>query len=357
MLAGLEARGFRNLADLDLDLGAGSHLILGPNGAGKSSVLEAIYYLATSRSFRARQIADCVRHGADGFRIIGEVEGESRQKLTAGFAEGKKFRFVNDKATSLIDHLAVLPVVSWATGDTEILTGSPQFRRRLLDRGILGLKPTSLEALERFRRALLQKREILQRGDGAFGEELPPWNGVLAGAISELAELRNHFFLRLKARLKEVLGDLDLPLPEVDLTYRPSPSSALDGAEEIFRSLERLAEREIRRGAPLVGCQRDEIEIRWGGRDIRSVASAGERKALGLALLVAHARVLSEGGREPLILLDDADAELATAALAAIWKTFSPARQLLTTSSRPQAWLAISVDRVWQVEKGVVRAL
>jgi DNA replication and repair protein RecF len=356
-LVRLEARDFRNLADLDLALSSGSHLFLGPNGAGKSSILEAVYYLATSRSFRARQIADCVHHGSAGFSLVGEVEGESRQRLVAGFAEGKKFRSVNGKATSLADHLAVLPVVSWATGDAEILTGSPQLRRRLLDRGIIGLRPTSLEALERFRRALLQKREILQRSDGPVGEELPSWNGVLAGAISELAELRNQFFFLLRDQLAQVLGDLGLPLPPIEINYRPSPSSALQGAEEIFRSLSRLADREIRRGGPLVGSQRDEIEISWGGRDLRSVASAGERKVLGLAILAAHAGVLNEAGRMPLVLIDDADAELATATLGAIWKTFAFAPQILTTSSRPQAWLTVPVDRVWGVEKGTVSAL
>lgn len=357
MLVRLEARSFRNLADLDLNLSPGSHLFLGPNGAGKSSILEAIYYLATSRSFRARQIADCVHHGGAGFSLVGEVEGESRQRLTAGFSEGKKFRSVNGKVTSLADHLAVLPVVSWATGDAEILTGSPQFRRRLLDRGILGLRPTSLEALERFRRALLQKREILQRSAGPVGEELPSWNGVLAGAISDLAELRNQFFLRLRDQLTGVLRDLDLPLPPIEINYRPSPSSALQGAEEIFRSLSRLADRELRRGGPLVGAQRDEIEISWGGREIRSVASAGERKVLGLAILAAHARVLNEAGRAPLVLIDDADAELATATLGAVWKTFAFAPQILTTSSRPQAWLTVTTDRVWGVEKGAVSPL
>lgn len=357
MLVLLEARNFRNLADLDLHLSPGSHLFLGPNGAGKSSVLEAVYYLATSRSFRARQIADCLRHGAAGFSLVGEVEGESRLRLAAGFTEGKKFRSVNGKATSLADHLAVLPVVSWATGDAEILTGSPLFRRRLLDRGILGLRPTSLDALERFRRALLQKREILLRNDASPGEELPSWNGVLAGAIAELAELRNQFFLRLKEQLGRVLSELDLPLPPIELVYRPSPSSALEGAEEIFRSLSRLVDREIRRGGPLVGSQRDEIEIRWGGREIRSVASAGERKVLGLALLAAHARVLIEAERAPLVLLDDADAELATATLGAVWKTFEPAPQIFATSSRPQAWLTVPVGRVWGVEKGTVSTL
>ncbi len=357
MLVRLETSNFRNLADFDLSLGPGTHLFLGPNGAGKSSVLEAVYFLATTRSFRARQISDCVRHGADGLKVEGEVDHEFRSTLTTGLLGEKKIRAVNHKATSLSDHLSVLPVISWATGDSEILTGMPVLRRRLLDRGVLGMKPSSLAVLERFRRALNQKREILLRTGSTATDELLAWNGVLAGIIRELAELRNQFLLKLRSHLDSVLTELDLSIPRIDITYRPSPASALEGEKEIFTSLERIADREIRRGAPLIGSQRDELEIRWGGREIRSVASAGERKALGLAILAAQGRVLSAAGREPLVLLDDADAELATPTLGAVWRTFAAASQVFATSSRPQAWLTLSVNHVWQVKKGAISPL
>ncbi|HXU47150.1 MAG TPA: DNA replication and repair protein RecF [Thermoanaerobaculia bacterium] len=357
MLTRLEARTFRNLQDLDWSFGAGSHLLLGPNGAGKTSVLEAIYQLATTRSFRTRQLGDCARHGSDGFLVEGEVETDRRYHLTAGLTEGRKIRAVNGKATTLAEHLAVLPVVAWATGDAEILTGTPALRRRFLDRGILGVRPAALLVLENFRRALLQKREILQRGEGSITEELASWNGVLSGAMVDLAEHRNGFVERLREELARVLLELDLPLPAIEIRYRPSPSSTLSGAEEVFQSLMRIEEREIRRGAPLVGCQRDELEILWGGREIRSVASAGERKVLALALLSAHGRVLARAGRNPVYLLDDADAELAAATLSSAWKIFAEAHQILATSSRPQVWLAIDVESVWQVDKGVLRPL
>ncbi|HXO40385.1 MAG TPA: AAA family ATPase, partial [Thermoanaerobaculia bacterium] len=64
MLSHFTARGFRNLQPLDLAPSPGSHLLLGGNGAGKTSLLEAIYVLATTRSFRAGQVVDCVAHGA-----------------------------------------------------------------------------------------------------------------------------------------------------------------------------------------------------------------------------------------------------------------------------------------------------
>ena len=67
MLTHLTARDFRNLEPLSWRPAAGSHLLLGGNGAGKTSLLEAVYALATTRSFRAAQIGDCARHGAGSF--------------------------------------------------------------------------------------------------------------------------------------------------------------------------------------------------------------------------------------------------------------------------------------------------
>ena len=73
------------------------------------------------------------------------------------------------------------------------------------------------------------------------------------------------------------------------------------------------------------------------------VGSAGERKSLSLLLLAAHGRVLAAAGRNPVYLLDDADAELSTPTLAAVWRVFDGVTQLFASSNRPQAWLTLPV--------------
>jgi DNA replication and repair protein RecF len=83
VLAHFTARGFRNLEPLDLEPAAGSHLLLGGNGAGKTSLLEAIYVLATTRSFRAAQLVDCVAHGATEMALWGEVTTDRRAALAS----------------------------------------------------------------------------------------------------------------------------------------------------------------------------------------------------------------------------------------------------------------------------------
>ncbi len=353
MLSSLAAANFRNLAPLEWRLAAGTHLLLGGNGAGKTSLLEAIYVLATTKSFRTPRVADCIRHGEDSFHLAGEVEAGRRWRLEAGIHGGERMRAVDGGTGTLAEHLAVLPVAAWHAGEADVLTGSPGARRRFLDRGVVGVRPAALAALSRYRAALLQKRQLLAAGD----EGLEAWNELLAAAAAEVIRLRHEYFERLSAEFARVVEEAGVPLPPVSLAYRPSPASGLAGAAEIAASLHRMADRERRRQLPLVGPQRDDLEVLLGGHEVRRVASAGERKALSLLLLAAHGRVLAAAGRDPIYLLDDADAELAPATLAALWRVFAAARQLLASSNRPQVWLALEVGRAWQVEGGRIASL
>ena len=300
MLAQLAARDFRNLEPLSWRPAPGSHLLLGGNGAGKTSLLEAVYVLATTRSFRAAQIGDCARHGAGSFHVQGEIDTDRRATLEVGWMDGQRVRALNGKVTPLAEHLGVLPVVAWtAAAEAEVLVGAPKARRRFLDRGVVGIRPGALE----------------------------------------------------------VLAASGLPFPTIELHYRPSPADGLEGQETIARALDRVADRERRRQMPLLGPQRDELEILWGPHEIRRVASAGERKALSLMLLAAHGRVMEEAGRPPLYLLDDMDAELAPPTVNAVWGIFRGASQLFATSNRPQVWLTLDVGTVWEMERGELRLL
>jgi DNA replication and repair protein RecF len=346
LLTHLEARGFRNLEPLSLDLGPGFHLVLGPNGAGKTSLLEAIYLLATTRSFRANQLVHCCRHGTRHFTLAGEVAGESRVRLELAWQDGTRQRQANGQRTSLAEHLAVLPVVAWTVADVEVLVGSPAERRRFLDRGVVGRRPAALDVLTRYRQALQEKRQLLRRHHRPTASELESWNLVQASAAAELIALRAAYAELLAEKLAETLERCGMGIPPIRLVYQPSPASGQEGAEQVFAALAERAPREVEAGSPLCGPHRDELRILWDGHDVRRVASAGERKALGLGLLAAHGEVLRGMGRTPTYLLDDADTELDRGRLEAVWKMLGEAGQVLATSNRPEVWESIEGRRL-----------
>ncbi|HEU5217748.1 MAG TPA: hypothetical protein VFU23_03770, partial [Gemmatimonadales bacterium] len=80
------ARGFRNLADLDLALPPGGAVFLGPNGHGKTNLLELLYYPVLFRSLRGSRDIDVTRHHEAGFELTLTLEdGHRPRQLSAGF--------------------------------------------------------------------------------------------------------------------------------------------------------------------------------------------------------------------------------------------------------------------------------
>lgn len=359
MLTRLEARHFRNLAPLAWTPGAGRHLLLGGNGAGKTSLLEAVYAIATTRSFRTPRLAECVRHGEERFRLAAEVEDDARVHLELAWGGGGLERAVNGTRGPLAEHLGVLPVVAWTTTEAEVLTGPPARRRRFLDRGVVSSRAGSLEALRRYREALRHKRDLLVDGGGSprpparsSASSLAAWNRVLAEGAAAVAALRGRYAERLDRTLTEVLREIERPFPKIELRYRPSPACSPEGTAAIEERLQRVAAAERLRRMPLIGPHRDELEILWAGRPISEVASAGETKALSVALIAAHGRVVEGARRTPIYLLDDLDAELDPETLAALWPLFSRACQVLASSNRPTVWEGLQADSCWSLRTG-----
>ena len=70
-LTHLRLRDFRNYPRLDADFSPGFHLLLGDNAQGKTNILEAIYLMATLRSFRGVGGAQMIRHGQKGYFVGG----------------------------------------------------------------------------------------------------------------------------------------------------------------------------------------------------------------------------------------------------------------------------------------------
>ena len=80
-LAHLRLRDFRNYARLDVDCAPGFHLLLGDNAQGKTNILEAIYLLATLRSFRGVGGAQMIRHGSKGYFVGAKVVGQGEHEI------------------------------------------------------------------------------------------------------------------------------------------------------------------------------------------------------------------------------------------------------------------------------------
>ena len=84
---------FRNYQEAEIHFSQGVHILYGKNGAGKTSILESIFYLALTRSFRSSKDYYLIQNSRDMFRLQGEFSTETGNKWRCSIAysttEGK----------------------------------------------------------------------------------------------------------------------------------------------------------------------------------------------------------------------------------------------------------------------------
>lgn len=317
----IEADRLRNLKAVALDLPAGTTVLLGRNGQGKSSILEAIYLLATSRSFRTRKMPDLTAWSGGPMRVAGRVESRRGTHDLAVIHDGdERATLVDGSPRDLEDYLGRLDVVDLTSEREQVLRGVPDERRRFLDRGIVGIDPSFLRVLAEYRRVLAHRNALLRRVGGGPGAgrpaELAAWDERLVEAAARVHSARRRYAVDLGSRLGNAGRVLFPDGQELRLRYQPSPARARDEdagryAEVLAADLDRGRDRDLGLGFTHSGPHRDDLIVELDGIDLRSFGSAGQLRAALVVLKLAKLERLREAREEtPVFLMDDYDTDL-----------------------------------------------
>jgi DNA replication and repair protein RecF len=163
-LVHLRLRDFRNYARLDADFAPGFHVLLGDNAQGKTNVLEAIYLLATLRSFRGVGGAQMVRHGQKGYFAGAGVMSQSSREIKMYWSPAeRKLTLDGQPVRKLGDYLGTLRAVVFCTEDLQLIKGTARLRRRFMDLLLTQTHPVYLPLLQRYAAALRSRNALLKQ--------------------------------------------------------------------------------------------------------------------------------------------------------------------------------------------------
>jgi DNA replication and repair protein RecF len=359
-LVTIQVSNVRNLVGQEIRPGEGLNLLAGSNGQGKSSVLEAVYLLGTTRSFRTARLSEVVTAGSREPALVsgeGETPGE---RLAVSIARAERKYARHGKIVPPSDYIGTLDVVALSNDIVHGFRRHPAERRRFLDRMALATWPSYLDELHRLRRAC-EQRALLVASGGSRADR-GAWDERAADLAVPVTRRRFAMAAALEEGLRSVSPEL---FPEgasarVRYVTRPawepgagegavagvgeSPGQAARPGFDADRYRVRLAAlfaaqesaggrgRRETPGGPL----RDDLAIDIDGRDVLKLGSAGQvRSLLTAAVLAELRRLASIKGRFPVLVLDDVDADLDESRYGALLAGLAEGAQVFAATSKP----------------------
>jgi DNA replication and repair protein RecF len=330
---------FRGYAELQLEIDARPVVLTGPNGAGKTNLLEAISFLAPGRGLRRARLGEIDRIGTTGpWSVVARVaERRGTTEIRTGRAPDGERRTIQIDGSEVDSQVMLAEVVAvvWLTPAMDRLfqDGAGE-RRRFLDRMVVNSDPAHAAQLARYGHALRQRARLLRTGHID-----PAWLGALerqaAAAGVAVAAARRVVVRGLSHALIEPMA----PFPQPELALEGQVESwlaelpALDVEERFAEALSAARRQDAETGITTVGPHRSDLLVhdRVSGRHAAD-CSTGQQKALLVSLILAEARLrAADGGRQPIVLLDEVAAHLDAVRRAALFEA------LATLSA--QAWL------------------
>jgi DNA replication and repair protein RecF len=311
-LLSITLRDFRSYEETSFSFAEGVNVISGANGTGKTNLLEAIYYIATSKSARAARDGDLIRFDCPGAELeAGFISGEREQTLSVRLKHGARRSFSLNGAPlpSPRDLMGLLPAVFFDPGGLELLQGGAGERRAFTDAALCQQKPRYLEALRRYRKLHESKTKLLSlaAAQPSYLDLLTEYNRSLADTGAVLASYRQPFIGELAPLAEAHHAAISGGRERLTLRYH----TKADDADKSFAKMEERREAELSRRQCLVGAHRDDVEAFLNGRLLKGTGSQGQTRTAAVAMKLAVRDVLAQTLREsPLLLLDDVLSEL-----------------------------------------------
>jgi DNA replication and repair protein RecF len=312
----------------------GLTVVSGDNGAGKTSLLEAIGYASTLKSFRGSPREALVRNGASAAIVrVEATHGTRRGLVEIELAPPRRDQVLHNRqrVRRTQDLLEAVRATVFTPDDLVLVKGGPQERRDFLDDVLVSADPRLTTTCQTVDRVLRQRNVLLRQAGGRATAEitatLDVWDRQLAVAGTTLAQARAALTAELEPVARSAFERLTGTGGDLTLDYQSSYG------DDLAVALERSRAEDLKRGVTTTGPHRDDLVVSSGGLDARTRLSQGRQRCATLALrLAAHEVVGAHSGAPPVLLLDDAFSELDDATAKALVEELPAGQAILTTA-------------------------
>ncbi len=312
-LNSLTLTSFRNYQNESFTFDPYINIFIGKNAQGKTNVLESIYLLSMTRSFRTSKYREMIQFEHDFSKIEGQVvtnNKETSMKLVIS-KEGKKAFINNNTINKSSDYIGYLNTILFLPSDMSLVQGSPSYRRKLIDQEISKISPIYMYNINKYHKLLKERNAYLkllhQKHNGA-DEYLEVLSEQLASVQKELISRRLEF-VHLLDEISHSLYDYISQKESLHIEYR-SRYKKYD-KESIMNEYVKTYKKDIQYQTTSMGIHKDDLLFLLDNKNASLYASQGQQRSIVLSIKIGLLEIVKkEIGEYPILLLDDVLSEL-----------------------------------------------
>lgn len=309
----LKLKSYRNYQQLAVDFLEDIVLIVGDNAQGKTNLVESIYTLAFSKSYRAKAEKELIQFHQPFAKIFAQVQfdqmGKEKNIDYVITEQGKKIKVNNIEQKIKADFVGLVKVIKFSPEDLSLIKSSPGVRRKFLDMYIVQLNKKYLITLAQYQRLLKQKNALLKQRT-VDESLLKIYNNKLAEYIKILYEARQAFLEELIPKIKKIFNDIVNEKETLEIMY-DSLFQNYQSVEEIQNFFDEKIGEEKNKFRAIYGIHKDDVVFSINGNNARKFGSQGQQRTIILSLIIALVSYFYEKtGEHPILILDDVMSEL-----------------------------------------------
>lgn len=307
---------FRNYKKCNVKFNNRVNIFLGNNAQGKSNILESIYVLALTKSYRTNYDDILKRKGSDSYKIVGDIKiGKYFKNLSVLSSNNEKKVFINDTNIKKIsDYVSTFNVILFSPEDVETIKGTPSLRRDLLNIEISQLSQQYIKNYNEYNKILKMRNDYLKLiytngiSDYRYLDVLT--NNLIDRAVNIYKE-RISFINKINENISTIYNNLTKS-DQLKILYEANIDITNTNLREQLGEKYRLNQnKEVVAGMTLYGPHRDDFSFIINDNDAKTYGSQGQQKMAMIAFKLAEIPIFEElTGTKPVLLLDDIFSEL-----------------------------------------------
>ena len=303
---------FRNYERLNLNFNEHLNLIIGQNGMGKTNLIEAIYVLALSKSFRTNVDTILIKENKNSLKIEGEIFENSFNNYELILNnEGKKVKINGTNQKRLSDYISKINVILFNPDDLRIIKDTPSIRRKMLNIEISQLDNLYLKYLQDYNKVVKQRNSYLKTMN-INGNASTDYLDILTNKLIDIGLFLFNKRKEFIEKINESINDLFFKITKLDnLKIKYISDFNNMTKEELFKNYQKGLERDLMFGKTHLGIHHDDIVFELNEQNLKGYGSEGQQKNAIIALKLSEINIFYEKKKTyPILILDDLFSEL-----------------------------------------------